>query len=70
MARNTPIPSSLVLVEKIVRAKVKLEEAQVKHKGGCVTEDPESFAPCNCGASYVNQALTRAIRELDLKEFQ
>lgn len=54
------------LIEKIVRAKVALEGAKVKHEDFCVTEDPDSMAPCNCGASAANNAISRALRTLEL----
>ncbi len=55
------------LIEKIVRAKVALERSRVRHKDGCMTEDPESTAPCNCGASATNSALSSAIKELSFE---
>lgn len=54
------------LIEKIVRAKVALEGATVRHKEHCATEDPDSTAPCNCGASAANAGISRALRELAL----
>lgn len=55
------------LVEKIVRAKIKLEGQQRGHSDSCPVEaDPEGFAPCNCGASSHNRKINNAIEELDL----
>lgn len=53
------------LIEKMARAKMRLEDSTQQHKNGCPVEcDPEGFAPCNCGASAANAALKRAIKEL------
>lgn len=55
------------LVEKIVRAKVKLESSKANHSDCCPVEsDPEGFAPCNCGASGINRRVQDAINELKL----
>ncbi len=55
------------LIEKMVRAKIKLEGARRRHSDHCVTEyDPETMAPCNCGAADLNAALNDAARELNL----
>ncbi|OGN06281.1 MAG: hypothetical protein A3B86_04145 [Candidatus Yanofskybacteria bacterium RIFCSPHIGHO2_02_FULL_38_22b] len=55
------------LIEKIVRAKVKLENSKMNHKDSCPVEsDPEGYAPCNCGASKTNGAIDAAIRELNI----
>jgi hypothetical protein len=54
------------LVEKIVRAKVKLEDSSQSHRVSCPVEDPESYAPCNCGASPVNFRIQAALKDLEL----
>ncbi len=55
------------LVEKIVRAKIKLENQRTGHSGNCAVElDPEGYAPCNCGASGHNRNITNALEELEL----
>jgi len=55
------------LIEKIVRAKIKLESERREHSGSCPVEaDPEGYAPCNCGASGHNRKISSAIAELDL----
>ncbi len=57
------------MVRKIVRAEVALESAKQRHKDSCIVEtDPESIAPCNCGASGVNSAIDKALRELRLDD--
>ncbi len=54
-------------VEKIVRAKVKLESFKKEHSSGCIPEnDPESFAPCSCGASEHNSKIDSILKELSL----
>lgn len=56
------------LIEKIVRARVRLEDMKLSHKGSCVVEaDPEGFAPCNCGASRVNHQIQGVLDELTLE---
>lgn len=61
--------STVKLIEKIVRAKVKLENVKVDHKDSCPVEcDPEGYAPCSCGASATNSAVGSAIRELNIED--
>lgn len=61
-------PSEVRLVEKITRAKVKLERARRAHSSNCIVEmDPEGLAPCNCGAGSANFAIDAALRELELE---
>jgi hypothetical protein len=36
------------------------------HKSGCPTEDPESYAPCNCGAKDTRRVVN-FLSELVLK---
>ena len=61
--------SAVRLIEKIVRAKVKLERARSPHRDSCPVEcDPEGFAPCNCGASATNSAIDSAMRELNIED--
>jgi hypothetical protein len=55
------------LIEKLVRAKVKLEGTRRSHTDRCAVElDPEGFAPCSCGVSAHNSALEAALKELKL----
>jgi hypothetical protein len=55
------------LVEKIIRARVHLEQARhAEHSRSCPVEDPESYAPCNCGASAKNRVIDSALLELKL----
>lgn len=55
------------LLEKIIRAKVKLESCRKQHNDSCPVEyDPEGYAPCKCGASAVNSAIFSALNELKL----
>ena len=61
--------STAKLIEKMVRAKVKLEGSRMSHKDSCPVEsDPEGYAPCNCGASKTNSAIDAAIRELNIED--
>lgn len=61
--------STVKLIEKIVRAKVKLEGVKISHKDSCPVEcDPEGYAPCNCGASTTNSAIDSAIKELKIDD--
>lgn len=61
--------STVKLIEKIVRAKVKLESTKVNHKDSCPVEcDPEGYAPCNCGASLINSKIDSAKRELIIED--
>ena len=55
------------LIEKIVRAKIKIEAIPEKSHGvRCPYEDPESYAPCTCGASDYNAIILGALKELKL----
>ena len=61
--------STAKLIEKMVRAKVKLENSKISHKDSCPVEcDPEGYAPCNCGASKTNSAIDAATRELSIED--
>jgi hypothetical protein len=62
----SPTPFEIKLIEKVTRAKVHLKSVNAQHSQGCPTEDTESTAPCNCGASRINGAIQSAIDELDL----
>lgn len=54
------------LHEKIVRAKVKLEGSKKEHASNCrVVLDPESTAPCSCGATDFNKVVDAALNELE-----
>lgn len=56
------------LIEKMARAKIRLENSKVNHRGSCPVEsDPEGYAPCNCGASTTNSTIDSAIKELSLE---
>lgn len=55
------------LVEKIVRARIHLEQArQAAHSRSCPVEDSESYAPCNCGASAKIRVIDNALDALKL----
>lgn len=55
------------LMEKIIRAKIHLENVpSAHHANSCPVEDPESYAPCNCGASGKNSYVERALEALKL----
>ncbi len=56
------------LIEKMVRAKVALESGHVRHRDTCVTEDPDSMAPCTCGAGASNASIAKALRELSFEK--
>jgi len=64
---TTPKYTYEQLIEKMVRAKMKLEGARRRHADRCIVElDPEGFAPCNCGSNDLNAALDEAAKELKL----
>lgn len=61
--------STEAMLEKIIRARVKLERAKRGHNDRCPVEtDPEGYTPCNCGASNTNLAIEEALRELSFKD--
>lgn len=54
------------LLEKLVRAKVRLEDTRMAHADRCVTELDPYGGPCTCGADRFNVAMGAALRELKL----
>lgn len=55
------------LIEKMVRAKVKLQGSRRRHSDSCPLEsDPEGYSPCRCGASEHNNNVSSALDELKL----
>lgn len=53
------------LIEKIIRAKIKLESSYQTHT--CMIDmDPDYTGPCKCGASEHNSRVEAALRELKL----
>ena len=55
------------LFEKLVRAKVYLENSRQGHSDFCPVEcDPEGYSPCTCGAYTRNHAIDRALEALKL----
>ncbi len=55
------------LIEKIVRAKVKLEGSRIRHGDRCMQElDPDYMGPCTCGASAHNNGIDKALSDLIL----
>lgn len=67
MANGTPNYSYEQLVEKVVRAKIQVQKIKrQEHKISCPVYDPESYAPCNCGASAHNKTIDDVIDELKL----
>ncbi len=59
--------SNMQLVEKIVRAKVKVEGLKKVHTATCAAEEPEGRAPCNCGASAHNATIDSILEDLALE---
>ena len=56
---------AIELGRRLGRAESALEKAKRGHADRCVIEiDPDSWAPCNCGASNANAAIDKAIRIL------
>ena len=56
------------LIEKIARAKMRLEGMTKGHSSNCpVDMDPDYMGPCTCGASEVNAGLKAAIKELSFE---
>lgn len=60
-------PTTMQLIEKIVRAKVHLEGARKNHTDACPAEDPHMAGRCMCGADVTNASITKALRELRLE---
>lgn len=59
--------TNLQLIEKIVRAKIALENAKQKHRDRCMVEmDIDYMGPCTCGVDNMNTAITAALNALKL----
>lgn len=53
------------IIEKLTRAKVKLEAMLKKHSDNCMIEmDPGYHGPCTCGAGEHNKRIEAVIAEL------
>lgn len=57
--------NEIKLVEKMVRAKMALENSHSSHTMACPAEDPHMAGPCRCGADKRNRSIEKALRELD-----
>jgi len=54
------------LLEKIIRAKVRLEEMEVEHNEACPAMDPVMAGECTCGADAHNGKIFAVLHELSL----
>ena len=55
------------LIEKIIRAKIKLQSNLQAHTDRCIIGlDPEGYDPCDCGATAYNKVFEDVINELEL----
>ena len=53
------------LIGKMAVAADRLRRSKRGHSNRCIVElDPESYAPCSCGATAYNAAIDEAIKEL------
>ncbi len=60
--------TTTALIEKIVRAKVRIEMMRRSHADRCIVElDPDSTAPCDCGATTLNREIESILAELSLE---
>lgn len=56
-----------LLMEKIIRAKVRLESMVTGHSDNCMIElDQDYTGPCTCGAGVRDSQIKAAIKELTL----
>lgn len=66
----TPKHTYEQLIEKLVRAKVRVEAMKgpdQEHTGRCVTSDPTGYGPpCDCGADEANSRFDDLLDELSL----
>lgn len=53
------------LIERMVRAKIRLEGSLKQHPVSCPAEQGDG--PCTCGADKHNENIRAAIRELSFK---
>jgi len=54
------------LLEKMVRAKVRLEAMKTEHKEACPAVDPHMAGECTCGADAHNGKISAVLKELSL----
>lgn len=55
------------LIGKMAVATDRLRQKKRNHDDRCIVElDPESYAPCSCGATAYNMAIDEAIKALKL----
>lgn len=61
--------TELKLIERIMRAKIKLENVpRIDHKSGCLAEDGSGYpVACKCGADKTNQSIREALLALSLE---
>ena len=64
---NGPRHTYEQLLEKLIRAKIKLEALRRKHDDRCMLElDPDYYGDCTCGASPHNAVFDDVLEELEL----
>lgn len=60
------LPDAVVLFEKIIKARVKLEAMKRTCTDGCPTNDPHMAGACRCGAIAHNAAVNAVLAELKI----
>ena len=59
--------TELELLEKIIRAKVKLEGMKRQHATTCMVDmDPDYTGPCRCGNTDTNTKINDVLEELKI----
>lgn len=61
---SKPSSFELELIQKIVRATIKLESSKTKHHDQCPIEDVTMAGPCTCGANEYNRKIDEVLSEL------
>lgn len=58
----------LYLLERITRAKAKLEAMKTEHSASCMIDmDPDYYGPCTCGSTKNNGRISDILAELEIK---
>jgi len=62
-----PSEFELELIEKIIRARIRLEGLRKDHSENCPASDPLQAGSCRCGADTHNSKVNAVLKGLDIK---
>lgn len=64
---SRPSPFELELINKIVKASIKLGTLKIEHHSTCPVNDPVAAVACTCGAQEHNRKIGEIISILEIK---